>query len=95
MIVNKLIIAPMAKNMRPTPLKNPDSEVVRQALLATTKKVLGQANNIPKSILKKQAKENSIPAFVNMNSYVGNAGLKKTPVEDPRVLGGCGLNYWG
>ena len=40
LIVNKLIIAPMAKNMRPTPLKNPDSEVVRQALLATTKNEL-------------------------------------------------------
>ena len=91
MIVNKLTIAPMAKNLRPTSLHNPDIDVVHQALLATTKKVLGQSNKLPQSILRKQGKQNSIPAYVNMNSYVGNASVKKTPVEDPRVWGGINI----
>ncbi len=91
MNINKLTILPMSKHYTSTRIINPDKEVVRQALLKTTQKALGQANNLPDKLIKKLAQERKIPSFVNPKSYVGN----KTPVEDIRVMGGVGFDFFG
>lgn len=93
MNINKLTILPLSKHCAPIPIINPDNEVVRQALLKTTKRVLGQTVSLPDKLVKKLAQERKIPAFVNPKSYAGSAA--KTPVEDARVLGGNGLDFFG
>ena len=93
MNIKKLTILPLSKHYTATSIINPDREVVRQALLKTTQKILGQPDKLPDKIIKRIAKEHSIPSYINHKAYVGSS--KKTPVEDARVWGGAGFDYFG
>lgn len=94
MNISKLTILPFSKHLRPVILKNPDNDIVGQELLKVTKKIIGE-KTIPVSLAKKQAKEKSIPEYINRACYAGRNYSKNNAIEDARVPGGSGLDYFG